>query len=72
MVFIRKDYIQDNQDWEEQNQRVISLLNIARISILFSLLIFLSIIHNLGNTSSTATYIHGTNENGMTNLVYCL
>ena len=57
MVFIRKDYIQDNQDWEEQNQRVISLLNIARISILFSLLIFLSIIHNLGNTSSTATYM---------------
>ena len=48
--------------WDEQIQRILSLINIARISILFSLLIFLAIIHNLKESinavdANTSTYL---------------
>lgn len=36
-----------NQNWEEQSLRMMGMINIARISILFSLLIFLAIVHNM-------------------------
>ncbi len=46
------------QNWDERSQRVLSILNIARITILFSLLIFLAVIHNLkDSTFTTTTYL---------------
>lgn len=44
-------------DWEEQSLRMIGLINIARITILFSLLIFLAVIHNLKGMSGSSSYM---------------
>jgi len=40
-------------DWDEQSKRVINMINIARISIFCSLLIFLAVIHNIRGTEQT-------------------
>ncbi|ULJ61571.1 sensor histidine kinase [Wielerella bovis] len=45
----------NHQDWEEQSLRMMNLLNIARISIWFSLLIFLAVIHNMKDAAATIT-----------------
>lgn len=44
-------------DWEVQFDRITSLLSIARITILFSLLIFLAVLHNIGGGVKIATYL---------------
>ena len=52
------------EDWDEQSKRVINMINIARISIFCSLLIFLAIIHNIRGSATIATYAPLVNNEG--------
>lgn len=44
-------------DWQLQFDRITGLLSIARITILFSLLIFLAVLHNIGGSVKIPTYL---------------
>lgn len=44
-------------DWQAQFTKITNLLSIARITTLFSLLIFLAVLHNIGNKIQIQTYM---------------
>lgn len=47
----------EEPDWQAQFDKITNLLSIARITILFSLLIFLTVLHNIGGTVKIPTYL---------------
>ena len=62
-----------HHNWEEQIHRMIGLINIARIAILFSLLIFIAVVSNLVGINNNQSYVALiTNMTWIKNLVYCV
>lgn len=57
-MMIMKKNIGIPQDWDEEVKRVVNMINIARFTILFSLLIFIAVMHNVRDTiTAGSTYL---------------
>ena len=57
-MMIMKKNIGIPQDWDEEVKRVVNMINIARFTILFSLLIFIAVMHNVRDTiTASSTYL---------------